>query len=310
MSSSILKKHAFNLKSIYDNSAKLDVISIGRVEAIDDESDAGRIIVSIKGIDDKKTDEEKKLTMAFPLLPKHLQVTPKVGEAVFVLKLNLKDTNYIDRYYIGPIISQPQKLKMDPFFFTAKSALATGSVEVEEAPSFKPEARGVFPDKSYISIQGRDNSDIIFKNGEVLIRAGQHKSKNILEFNNENIGYFQLKFDVPLNLTKETTQGKKYTVANIVADKIHLITHGGTKNFKLTDPSDLITIDEMSRIANEAHPLPYGDVIVKFMEASIKFMINHFHPYSGLKASAPQPIYNDLANFDLSSVNSKNIKLD
>ena len=62
MSSSILKKHAFNLKSIYDNSAKLDVISIGRVEAIDDESDAGRIIVSIKGIDDKKTDEDGYLT--------------------------------------------------------------------------------------------------------------------------------------------------------------------------------------------------------------------------------------------------------
>jgi len=307
--SSIIKKHAFGKRSVYDSTAKLDFISIGRVESVDDESDAGRIIVSIKGVDDKKSDEQKETTLAFPLLPKHLQVMPKVGEAVFVLKLNLNDTNYVDRYWIGPIISQPQKLNLDPFFFTAKAALPSGSVALAPSPSMKPEAKGIFPDKKYISIQGRNNSDIIFKDNEVLIRAGQHKIGTKLVFNNDNIGYFQVKYNAPIS-DKSNEAAKTYTVANIVAEKINLLTYKGTKNFNMANNNNLIDDAEMSRIINEAHALPYGDILVDFLEIARRFMKTHYHPYSGLPPTELSPEYNNLTKFDLKTINSKNIKID
>ena len=114
-------KHIFGSKSIYDGTAKLDFISIGVVIDVEDKGQAGRILVDIKGVDDKTNNSDR--SWAFPFLPKHLQVMPKVGESVFVIKLDLNDKTYVNRYWVGPIISQPQKLNKDPHFFTSQAAL-------------------------------------------------------------------------------------------------------------------------------------------------------------------------------------------
>ena len=307
---SILNKHMFGTKSVYDGTSRLDFISIGVVMAIDDAADAGRIIVNIKGVDDKTSEENQSL--AFPLIPKHLQIMPKVGESVFVLKLDLKDTNYINRYWIGPIISQPQKLNKDPHFFTSQAALPSGFVDLEQAPNAMPEAQGVFPDKSYISIQGRNNSDITFKNNEVLLRAGQHEKNNPLKFNQKNPGYFQIKYNS--SIKEDLGNGKSkvtdYTVANIVADKINLISHKGTKNFNLLDRNNLINDETMSEIINKAHPLPYGDILLEFIYALKEYVLNHVHSYHGNKSVSNKAISDNFINFDLSRINSKNIKID
>lgn len=308
--SSNLIKHIFGKQSVYAGTSRLDVISIGEVVSISDSADAGRILVRIKGVDDKTKDAD--LKMAFPLIPKHLQVMPKIGESVFVIKLDLKDTNYINRYWIGPIISQPQKLNKDQHFFSSQAALPSGVVDLEAAPSNKPEARGVYPDKSYIAIQGRNNSDLILKDNEILLRAGQHEYKKPLQFNQKNPGYFQIKYNVQVKekLDNGGTKDKKYTVANIIADKIHLLSHKGTKNFPLVDRNQYITPDIMSDIINNAHPLPYGDILLEFIEAAKAYILNHVHSYHGNKPIAEKNIADNFINFDLSRINSKNIKID
>ena len=52
---------------------------IGLVESIIDKDDAGRIVVRIKGVDDEKGHGDE-LMEAFPLLPKMINVFPKIGE--------------------------------------------------------------------------------------------------------------------------------------------------------------------------------------------------------------------------------------
>lgn len=303
-------KHIFGSKSIYDGAAKLDFISIGVVIDIEDKGQAGRVLVDIKGVDDKTNKSDK--SWAFPFLPKHLQVMPKIGESVFVIKLDLKDTKYVNRYWVGPIISQPQKLNKDPHFFSSQAALPSGTVALEDAPQNKPECRGVFPDKSYISIQGRNNSDLIFKNNEVLLRAGQHILNNPLQFNERNAGYIQIKYNSSINETQSNglTKTNNYTIANIVADKINLLTYKGTKNFPLLDRNQLISNETMSDIVNNAHPLPYGDILVEFIEAAKAYILNHVHSYPGNKPVANKAIADRFINFDLTRINSKNIKID
>lgn len=308
MASNIIK-HNFGRKSVYGGTSRLDFISIGEVKSVDDDTQSGRIIVDIKGVDDNIEESDKAL--AFPLLPKHLQVMPKVGESVFVLKLDLKDKNFVNRYWIGPIISQPQKLNLDPHFFTSQAALPSGTVNLEQAPKYISEANGVFPDKSYISIQGRNNSDLIFKDNELLLRAGQHELNQPLKFNNKNMGFFQIKYNANISVEDgDNTVDTKMTVANVVADKIHLITHNATKNFALKDRNNLITDSAMSDIINNAHPIPYGDILLKFIEATKAYILNHVHSYHGNKPVAEKAVSDNFINFDLSRINSKNIKID
>lgn len=308
MPSNIIK-HNFGRKSVYNGTSRLDFISIGEVKSIDDDAQSGRIIVDIKGVDDKVEDTNK--VLAFPLIPKHLQVMPKVGESVFVLKLDLEDKQYVNRYWIGPIISQPQKLNLDPHFFSSQSALPSGLVNVEQAPQFISEAKGVFPDKSYISIQGRNNSDLTFKDNEILMRAGQHMVNNPLKFNDKNMGFFQIRHNANITLENNNENAEtKMSVANVVADKINLISHNGTKNFNLKNRNELITNKSMSDIINNAHPIAYGDILVEFIEAAKDYIINHVHSYHGNRPVAEKAIADRFINFDLSRINSKNIKID
>lgn len=294
-----LNKLIFAKPSVYNGTNKYDLVSIGVVTSIDDKNQAGRILVDIKGIDDKTSDDNK--SWAFPFLPKHLQVMPKVGESVFVFKLNIEDTQYVDRYWIGPIISQPQKLNNDSHFFSSKAALPSGVVDLEQAPDNIKEAQGVFPNKKYISIQGRNNSDLTFKDNEVLIRAGQHKLNQPLLFNSENVGYIQIKY---------TTTQQTSSIVNIVGSKINLISHNGSKNFNLTGREQPISDSEMDKILKDAHPIPYGDILLDFIKFAKAYILNHTHPYSGLKPVADKAVADNFINFDLTQINSKNIKID
>ena len=83
------------------------ILKLGQVVDVNDETGGGRIKVKIA---QDKTNGE----YAFPLLPKPIQVKPKVGEGVIVLssELNNPDSN---RFYIGPIISQPQYFEKDEY---------------------------------------------------------------------------------------------------------------------------------------------------------------------------------------------------
>ena len=61
--------------------------------------------IKVRLYEDHKDLKDNELPWVWPLLPKHLQVIPKVGEMVLVLFQSL-DGAQGNRFYIGPIISQ------------------------------------------------------------------------------------------------------------------------------------------------------------------------------------------------------------
>ena len=80
-----------------------DYIKDGKHEN-DQPFDGLRVRAEFEGIDFPNGDYSN-IPWAFPLLPKTFQSIPKVGEAVLVFYYG---GNNGQRFYIGPIISQPQ----------------------------------------------------------------------------------------------------------------------------------------------------------------------------------------------------------
>jgi hypothetical protein len=158
----------------------IPLLHIGKVIDASDPQGTGRLLVRIYGTD--KLDDDENLMECYPLLPKYLNIMPKEGEAVFIQQFSFTESAKFaqksQRFWIGPIISQLQYLEGQDYL-DAYSMLNTG---------YKT------PDQS-ISIQGRENSDLIFKPREVLMRAGKTEITDNLKFNQKNPAYIQLKFD-------------------------------------------------------------------------------------------------------------------
>lgn len=315
------------------------IMYVGVVTTIDDPKDAGRIKVHITGVDkldsNNKAFTEKighgggEMYEAFPLLPKMIGLYPKVGEAVFVFTENLEHT--VIRYWIGPIISQLQNLNNDGFSDNALAATKhTGS-------SAKGLGRGLknndaYPQKEHFSLQGRDNADIIFKPSELLLRAGKFTEDNKLSYNDKTQAYLQIKDDVDIQLfemitedqrvsetdhfggylkgkiTKVVKGTKKGSVTTLVSNKINLISHDGMDRFDTLTEGERDQDKVLQKILEEAHPLVFGDKLVELLFLIKEHSLNHSHninaqPFDQYKA------YQDLLNFNISSILSKNIKI-
>lgn len=312
-----MSKYAYGGTSIYNKGSgkilETTIFYYGRVISNFDEVGANRIKVRISGIDDSIKDVE--LSYAFPMLQKFFHVIPKIGETVLIFIPDVKNP-FIDRMYLGPIISQPQNLKKDSDLYSAKSTLSSGIKQAKPAPFTIPENRGVYPELDTIAIQGRNNSDIIFKEKEVLIRAGQFDSNTangeIPNFNSINPSYIQVKHDVVMAESDNTNNNELGGAVNIVSNKINLLTHkNGTPRFKLNDQDSMVSDKEIQKIINEAHPLVFGDNLVGLLRLFINAFTNHVHAYPGMK---PQDLSgsNDIAKlleYNLESLLSKNIKI-
>ena len=312
-----MSKFAYGGGSIYNKGSgkilETTIFYYGRVISNFDEIGANRIKVRITGIDDTILDTD--LSYAFPMLQKFFHVVPKIGETVMVFIPDVKNP-YIDRMYLGPIISQPQNLRRDSDLFSAKSALNSGIKQAKPAPFTIPENKGVYPELDTIALQGRNNSDIIFKEKEVVIRAGQIDSTTIDDeipkFNSINPSFIQVKHEVVLSETNDRGKPQLGGAINIVSNKINLLTHkNGTPRFTLNDQDSMITDKEIQKIIKEAHPLVFGDNLVELLKLFINAFVNHVHPYPGMK---PQDLSgsNDipkLLEYNLESLLSRNIKI-
>jgi len=312
-----MSKFAFPGNSIYnkDGDKRLDttIFYYGEVVSNYDEIGASRIKARIIGVDDHIFSDD--LSYAFPMVQKFLHVIPKVGETVLIFIPDVKNP-YIDRMYVGPIISQPQMLKGDTQPFSSKSALSSGIREPNESPNTVPENKGVYPNTNDISLQGRDNSQIILKDREVLLRAGQFDvnvtAGEIPKFNKINSGYIQIKHDVTLKPETETTTAERGSAINVVANKINLLTHkNGAPRFVLNDQDETITTKELQKILEDAHPLVFGDNLIEYLKLLKDAFLSHVHPYPGMK---PQDLSGTNAiakyrEYNLNSMLSKNIRI-
>ena len=289
-------------KSVYDSLYTYTNIKYGIVKALESDygnkdTGLGRIKVYIKGpistggdgdISVDSQDAIMKLPWCYPLLPKHLQVTPKVGEVVWIITLG-KENQHADRLYIGPIISQLPNLKNDPFLYSALAGFTFGPQSPDVNPAQIPEMKGIFPNPQDISIQGRYNTDITQKENEVVIRAGKFETVTTsttnpfgLKFNANTQGYIQIKNDFVVKPKTNDQDQLKGSVTNIVSNKINLITHvDGSPRFNVLNQDNLISDDELTKVLSEAHQLPFGDILLQYLILLKEAFFAHVHNGSG-----------------------------
>lgn len=282
--------------SIYNKTDVFTNIRYGIVKALESDFGAedtglGRIKVYIKGPTSTGGDantQDNDLPWCSPLLPKHLQTQPKIGEAVWIFTIQT-DKEHVDRLYIGPIISQLPLLEKDPYNFTALAGFSFGPQKPNINPNQIPELNGVFPKQDEISIQGRYNTDITQKNNEIVIRAGKFESKTPnkdnpypFKFNTRTQAYIQIKNDVVVAPKTNNQAEQRGSVTNIVGSKINLITHAdGSPRFNVTNQDNLISDDELANILDQAHQLPFGDVLLQYLILMKEALFNHVHNGSG-----------------------------
>lgn len=274
------------------------IIKIAEVESIDDEYAAGRIRARVAG--DRYNNETP---YAYPLLPYMMHIKPKVGEAVLLIYSNLGNSS--QRFYIGPIIHQPQFVNKDNFS-DAISFLKGYNDRTLVSVDRIPEAQGVYPKKDEIAIMGRKDSDLIFSDNDVRLRCGVRKTNKYnnleSEFNRLTPSFIKLK-QHDTNFSNNTC-----TTATIVSENINLISTVGTPEFNVSDVNESISDEEMAKIIETAHQLPYGDKLVDFLKLLLKAFNAHTHNYHNLPP-IPDMTYNAVNNFNLNDILSKNVKI-
>jgi len=397
------------------------LVHIGKVISVPDDLDNGSgFKIKIVGVDEGKSDKD--LPPTYPLTTRLIHIYPKVGEYVYVMFYKMLDVNSLNnngdkRYFFGPIISSFGSFK----YSDIDDAEPNSPLEIPIVKNSKklPDV-GVYPKRDEVSIQGRNNSDIIFKNQEVLIRAGKFVQENPLKFNNKDTAYMQLRYgnpklkDVkklvtttetkriepkgfitaqitysdrsyviiakdrngvekeninnlttPLNNREEvistikkevlrlhgitgkdgysqyefknenkikelegfqvfnSVEKKKVTkevivkeavfedsegsAANIVANKINLISHGNKLGVTLLNPESTITPDDQIKINSDASPVPYGDKLVEFLDMVRLYMSTHVHGYPN-DVPDPYPLLKKILNYDLQSLLNQNVR--
>lgn len=279
------------------------ILKRAKVLSVVDDLDGLRIKVRLFPEDNQTTDDND-LPYCFPLLPKMVHVNPKEGESVLVI-LAKQDDPKGDRYFFGPIIAQPQNLDYASYESGSYTLMSGSPISPQESPSNNPENIGSFPDRDDISLRGRENTDLILKPDEIRLRCGIHKDgNNKLAFNDNNIGYIQLKYIKNI----EHDQKPFNSVTNIVSDKINLLSYQSIDSFKLTDNKSLITDEQLVEILNKAHLLPYGDLLIEFLEMFLKAFINHTHNFPG-NPTLPTEEVKSVANYDLNKILCKSIRI-
>lgn len=286
-----------NLYKRDDNFHLTRTIYYGEVISIEDPTDGGRIQVKILGLDNKTANAD--LPYCYPLLPKFFHVYPQVGEMVRVF---IEDIKYPERsrFWLGSVISQPQRIGFDSIY-TAFSTTNVALTIPEPAVSTYPDAVGVFPLKTDVAIVGKINTDIILRINEVHIRAGKHENDNILKLNTKNPAEISLIYE-PKTGTTNPTVSVYQSSAIVMSDKIAIISHEGTPQFK---PARLEQKDR-ERIFSEGHPMVRGDVLVEALNIMRNALIAHVHGYSNLPADKDSIIKN-LETINFESFLQKNI---
>jgi len=244
----------------------------------------------------KATTQE--LPNCIPLLPRNNNIIPKKNQRVLIFLNGYDESIYSDRFYIGPLSDSELDIKNPTLFTGAESLLKTSFTGLQQDIKKIPEAKGLYAeyDRDYdYAIKGRDNTDIVFKSSEVLIRSGKFVKNNPKEFNNVNPAFIQIKHGFKFNISNEngTTTTKEISVNNIVANKINLITYDNginskAKEFKVTkvdattDTTPYIDDNELNKILKEAHPVVFGDVLIKYLKLLETAFLSHNHNDFGI----------------------------
>lgn len=260
---------------------------------------------------------------AFPLLPKTLQSIPKVGEAVFVfVPDDGNDKNVSQRYFIGPIISQPQYNS-----FCEKENATTLLQTHDRNPISKisdvDATRGSFPKSSDVAVVGRGREDVILrynddtKASEIDLRTGIRGEAtnsiyndmigNII-FNDIDPAYIQLKYKQGLATGEKTSAN---SIINMVADRINIMSNKDENvSHNLHNKEMLIAESNMTEVMEKLHQVPMGDKLVELLTIMKGCIMHHVHPWAGMEQCGDWAGFiNKLEGYDIESILSKYVRI-
>jgi hypothetical protein len=259
---------------------------------------------------------------AFPLLPKTLQSIPKVGEAVFVLLDDSGQKTANQRYFIGPIISQPQyntycDKKNATTLLQTRDRKPIGKISNVDA------TRGAFPKSQDVAVVGRGLEDIILrynddsKTSEVDLRAGirgeptnsqdENMVGNII-FNDTDPAYIQLKYKQGIATHEKNAAN---SVINMVANRINIMSN---KDYNvahnLNDKDMLVQESKMDEIMDSLHQVPMGDKLVELLKIMKGAIMHHVHPWAGMEQCGDWAGFiNKLEGYDIDSILSQYVRI-
>lgn len=401
-----------NYNILSENNLYVRNIFFGEVVENEDIYETRVIKVRIEGIDKGISNDD--LPECFPLLPPFFHFIPKVGERVAIIldrHFNTEISNNVSkRYYLSNSLSEPANINYEPKYYTGDSHENSGAVMRGTPIRNIPDAKGVYPTKDVVGIIGRDNTDLLMKDKELLLRVGRHIDGNYSKLNSENQAYLQLKYNlensineityktivkeeiipaeyniyvsnIDLNVTikifkfstnetiesinlkyedydslvlgvknkifelqksykkwslshnienlknlptkflndkriikeqieVESTKGDTFkgSVANLVADKINILSSISGKNYNLNSPEEQISPEEQMNINSTAHPLVHGDKLVELLSLFKTYVSTHVHPYHGVPNSKDDTVLK-IVNYNLQDLLNENIKI-
>ena len=283
------------------------VVKVCRVVSVLDDFDGNRIKVRMMPDDGSLPIEE--LPYAIPLLPQLIHVKPKVGE--YVLMLNAVANNgKSQRYYIGPLISQVNHMYFEPWYSaTNLFETSTGVKDVAQTRDVN-KTYGATPREDEIALIGRKMSDIILSDNDLRIRCGAKKvsstESNTFTFNAVDSAYIKLEYyENGLENNKNCN-----STATIVADRINLIGNKSKERngYMTNNPDGFIDNENMAKLIQAAHVLPYGDKLVEFLELFRKVFMEHTHPFPMLPPCQPDEFKN-MGKYDLKKILSESVRI-
>lgn len=305
------------------------LIKIGtvvEVENVFSQGNSGGLRVRAKINEDKLKNGNKNLVpWAFPLLPKSLQIVPKEGEAVLVVADEEDGFRTGQRYYIGPLISQPQ---FNTFCPASDATTLLKFADRKPLPSmdWNSDTNGSFPDEKDIALIGRGSEDVILKyddssrTSEVDIRVGirgDQSNESLMNggspvighniiFNGTDPAYIQLKYKKGI-----ATGSKKYanSLVNIVADRINIMSNRDSSiSHDIHEKSGLVK--EVDSVMDRLHQVPKGDVLLEFLNIVKGAILHHVHPWASMEQVGDKPGYiNQLKDFDLEKILSEYVRI-
>ena len=262
------------------------------VEGNDDknnESDALRIKVRLTEDGDISIQD---LPWCFQFLPNTFQTVPKEGEGVMVICSALNNS-HSNRYYVGPIISQPQYNEYCSYgngYGPAISLLQGGNTkQILKKISKNDATKNAFPNPNDVAVVGRKSEDVILRDGEIVLRCGIRSQstendkdlKGNVILNSLNPSYIQLKFKN--GLAKKDNQ-KASSMINIVADKVNLMSNQVSA---YSNGKDIIDDNYIDELMSKLHRLPYGDELVNVLETMRQAIVGHVHNFPGTEPPIP-----------------------
>ena len=297
------------------------VIEIGEVKQVETTATKeGFDGLRVRAVTSNDQTTTNSIPWAFPLLPKVFQSVPQEGDAVLIFRSNSGDNKSGNRYYLGPIISQPQNFG-EHDFKKATSLLDSKDTLPREKISDSDDTRGAFPKTNDVAVVGRGKEDIILRynndTSEVSIRSGIRNEPtnsdnpnmvgNII-FNNINPAYIQLKYKQGL-ATHE--KNKANSIINIVSDRINIMSNNDEDvAYNIHNKETLVEESKMDDIMDKLHPLPKGDELVKLLKLIVGAIMHHVHPWAGMEQCGDwSGFIKELEGYDIDKILSEYVRI-